>query len=136
MRILSIDPGRKYIGLAISDSTGTIATPLATICHRSYREDASSILKVAGENKVEQIVIGQSFDENGEASFAGRLSIRLGEAIKNISNLPIEFWDEAFTTQEARTARIRMGSKKKNRSGHLDSLAAAVLLQSYLDRNL
>jgi len=136
MRILSIDPGRKYIGLAISDSTGTIANPFATICHRSYKEDASSILMVAEEYKVEEIVIGISFEDTGEMNFAGRLSTRLGEAIKSISKLPIVFWDEAFTTQEARTARIKMGSKKKKRSGHLDSLAAVVLLQSYLDRDL
>jgi putative holliday junction resolvase len=134
VRILAIDPGTKFIGLAISDPTGTVANPLLKIPHRSYKEDAISITENAKKNQVDQILIGKSVDEDGIPTFAGRISLRLANAIKSETEIPILFWDEAFSTQDARAARILMKTSKERRSGHLDSLAAVVLLQSYLDR--
>jgi putative Holliday junction resolvase len=55
--------------------------------------------------------------------------------LKTQTSIPVTLWDESFTTQDARLARIQMGASRKSRSGHLDNLAATVLLQSYLDAN-
>ncbi len=82
------------------------------------------------------IVVGQSFDDEGNPSFEGRRSGRFAEALKTQTAIPVLLWDESFTTQAARRARIQMGVSRRNRSGHLDDLAATVLLQSYLDANL
>jgi putative Holliday junction resolvase len=81
------------------------------------------------------IVIGQSFDDDGNPSFEGRRSLRFAEALKTQTAIPVILWDESFTTQAARLARIQMGATRKSRSGHLDDLAATALLQSYLDAN-
>jgi putative Holliday junction resolvase len=135
MRILAIDPGSKRIGLALSDSSGTIANPLAVIPHVARLVDAAAVAELATSHEAGLIVIGQSFDDDGNPSFEGRRSARCAETLKTQTNIPVLLWEEAFTTQDARAARIQMGVSRKNRSGHLDELAATILLQSYLDAN-
>lgn len=133
MRVLAVDHGEKRIGLAISDPTGTIANPLTVVKHVSRMVDAAQVATIASENAVGLIVIGQSFDEDGKPNLAGRRAARFAEALKEQSNLPVELWDESFSTQEARAARIQMGVSRNKRAGHLDQIAATVILQSYLD---
>jgi putative holliday junction resolvase len=133
MRILAVDHGEKRIGLAISDESGTIANPLYVIPHTSRIVDAAQVAERASAHDVQTIIIGQSIDENGKPNKAGRMAAKFAEALRQQTSLPVELWDEAFTTQDARSARLAMGASKKKRSGHLDELAATVLLQSYLD---
>ena len=136
MKILAIDPGDKRIGIALSDPTGKIATPLTIIKHVSRPLDAAEIANLAQENKVERIIIGTSSDENGFSTPASRRADRLAEAIRLQSEIPIVMWDESFSTQEARHAQIELGTTRRRRHGHMDDLAAAIILQSYLDSNL
>jgi putative Holliday junction resolvase len=135
MRILAVDPGSKHIGLALSDPTGTIANPLAVIPHVARLVDVAAVAELATSHKAGLIVIGQSFDGDGNPSFEGRRSARFAETLKSQTNIHVMLWEEAFTTQDARAARIQMGVSRKNRSGHLDDLAATILLQSFLDAN-
>jgi putative Holliday junction resolvase len=113
--------------------TGTIATSLTVLNHVSRIVDASAVAELAASNDAGLIVIGQSYDDDGQPSYEGRRAGRFAEALRTVTPIPIAFWDEAFTTSDARANRLRMGAPRKNRSGHLDSLAAAILLQSYLD---
>jgi putative pre-16S rRNA nuclease len=136
MRILAVDPGAKRIGVAISDPTGSIANPLTVVQHVARLVDAAAVAELAISHEAGLIVIGQSFAGDGSPSFEGRRSRRFAEALKTQTDLPVVLWDESFTTRDARRARIQMGVSRKNRSGHLDDLAATVLLQSYLDANL
>jgi putative Holliday junction resolvase len=133
MRILAVDHGEKRIGLAISDPTGTIANPFTVFRHLSRTIDAAQVATIAAENGAGAIIVGQSFDEDGQPNLAGRRAARFAEALQAQTDLPVELWDESFSTQEARAARIRMGVSHKGRSGHLDEIAATVILQSYLD---
>ena len=133
MRILAIDHGEKRIGLAISDPTGTIANPLTVIKHVSRPIDAAQVATLAAEKEAELIIVGQSFDEDGQPNLAGRRAARFAEALQAQTNLPVELWDESFSTQKARAARIQMGVSRKQRTGHLDEIAATIILQSYLD---
>jgi putative holliday junction resolvase len=133
MRILAIDHGEKRIGLALSDATATIASPLKVIEHVSRAIDAAQVADLAAQNDVSLIVIGQSFDEEGNPNPAGRRAGRFAEELKNQTDLPIELWDESFSTQDARSARIQLGVSRKNRAGHQDSFAAVIILQSYLE---
>lgn len=133
MKVLAIDHGEKRIGLAISDPTGTIANPLAVVKHVSRAIDAAQVAAIAAEQGAGLIVIGQSFDENGQPNLAGRRAARFAEALQGQTDIPIQMWDESFSTQTARAARIQMGVSRKQRAGHLDQLAATVILQSYLD---
>ncbi len=133
MRILAVDHGEKRIGLAISDPTAMIASPLKVIEHISRVMDAAQIAALADENNVGLILIGQSFDEEGIPNAAGRRAARFAEALKTQTQIPIQLWDESFSTQDARTTRIEMGASRKKRSGHLDELAAVMILKSYLE---
>jgi putative Holliday junction resolvase len=135
VRILAVDHGSRRIGLALSDPTGTIASPLAVIPHVSRMGDAAAVAEQAVGHAVGLIVVGQSFDEDGNPNLAGRQSARFAEALRFQTSIPVVLWDESFTTQDAREARIAMNTSRRKRAGHLDDLAATVLLQSYLDAN-
>ena len=133
MRILAVDHGEKRIGLALSDPTATIASPLKVIEHVSRLIDAAQVANLASENEAGLIVIGQSFDDEGQPNLAGRRAAKFAEALKEQTQIPIVLWDESFSTQDARTSRIEMGLSRKKRAGHHDALAAVVILKSYLD---
>ncbi|MFQ5615721.1 MAG: Holliday junction resolvase RuvX [Anaerolineales bacterium] len=141
MRILAIDPGEKRIGIAISDPTGTIANPLTMIKHVSRRRDkrrnetAAKIARLAEARECGKIVVGQALDWDGGETPSSRRARRLAGAIRARTNIPVELWDEYGSTQAAREARIAMGIKRKKRRGHIDELAATVILQSYLDES-
>jgi putative Holliday junction resolvase len=133
VRILVVDHGEKRIGLALSDPTATIASPLTVIKHVSRLLDAAQVANLASENEVGLIVIGQSFDEDGNPNLAGRHAARFAEALREQTQIPIVLWDESFSTQDARAARIKLGVSRKKRAGHLDELAAVMILRSYLE---
>jgi len=133
MRILAIDHGEKRIGLALSDPTQTIASPLKVIKHVSRMIDAAQVAEIANQNDVELIIIGQSLDEDGKPNMAGRRAGRFADELKNQTNIPIEMVDESFSTQIARAARIELGVSRKKRAGHQDEYAAVVILQNYLE---
>ena len=133
MRILAVDHGEKRIGLALSDPTATFASPLQVIKHVSRLLDAAQVANLAHENEAGLIVIGQSFDEAGNPNLAGRRAAKFAEALKEQTNIPIELFDESFSTQDARATRIEMGVSLKKRSGHMDELAAVMILRSYIE---
>ncbi len=133
MKILAVDPGEKRLGLAISDPTGTIANPLLVLKHVSRPLDAAAIAQAALENEARLIVVGQALDDEGLPTPQGRSAMRLAEAIRLQTDLPVELWDESGSTQAARSALIEMGVPRRKRGGHQDHLAATIILQSYLD---
>jgi putative Holliday junction resolvase len=133
MRILAVDHGEKRIGLALSDPTATIASPLKVVQHVSRLIDAAQVADIAARNEVDLIVIGQSFDDEGNPNPAGRRAGRFADELRNQTDIPIEMWDESFSTQTARAARIELGVSRKKRAGHQDEFAAVVILQSYLE---
>ena len=134
-RILAVDHGEKRIGLALSDETAIIASPLKVIEHISRAIDAAQVADLAVQNNAILIVVGQSFDEDGNPNPAGRRAGRFADELKNQTSIPIQLWDESFSTQDARAARIQLGVSRKKRSGHQDAFAAVVILQSYIEAN-
>jgi putative Holliday junction resolvase len=135
MRVLAVDPGEKRIGLAISDPTGTISRPLDIIEHQSRIMDAERIIVIAQEHGVQLIVVGWPLNAEGEVGHSARKSMRLADVIREKCDTRVEMWDESGTTQEAIQSRISMGVSRKNRSGHLDDVAASILLQDFLIQN-
>jgi len=135
MRILAVDPGEKRLGIAISDPTGTIANPLTVIQHIARAIDAAAIAQLAVEQGAVKIIVGWALDEDNHPSPEGRRAARLADAIRHQTFLPVEMWDESGSTQAARSARLAMGVSRRKRSGHMDDLAAAYILQTYLDAN-
>jgi putative Holliday junction resolvase len=133
MRILAVDHGEKRIGLALSDPTGTIASPWQVIKHVSRLLDAAQVANLALENEIGLIVVGQSFDEDGNPNLAGRRAAKFAEALVEQTRIPVELFDESFSTQDANSAVIEMGVSRKKRMGHHDALAAVMILGSYIE---
>ncbi len=131
--MLAVDPGAKRIGLAISDPGGVIARPLTVVRHVAREVDAAIIASIASENDADEIVVGQSFDEEGRPTPEGRQAARLAAAIRKQTDIPVVMWDEAFSTFTALEAAKEIGVPRRKRRGHLDEMAATVILQTYLD---
>jgi len=135
MKILAVDPGEKRIGLAISDPTGTLARPLCVIKSESRQKDAQAIMTIAQEHTVDLILVGWALDSEGEVGYRARKSKRLADVIEEKTDLPVKMWDESGTTQAAVESRIIMGVSRKKRKGHLDDVAASILLQDFLSQH-
>ncbi|HWQ05281.1 MAG TPA: Holliday junction resolvase RuvX [Longilinea sp.] len=135
-RVMAVDPGEKHLGIAISDLTATIANPFIVLDHVSRSINAAAIAQLAREHDVTTVVIGQALNWDGGPTPASRRAVRLAEELRNQTDLPIVLWDESGSTQEARSARIIMGVARKKRRGHLDEIAATIILQSYLDAQI
>jgi putative Holliday junction resolvase len=131
--ILAIDHGEKRIGLALSDPTRTIARPLGVVKHVSRAADAARVLALASAHGASAIVVGDSTDEDGNPNAAGRRARSFAETLGQLTKLKIILWDESMSTQDARAWRIASGASRKRRAERIDAVAAAVILQSYLD---
>ena len=135
-KVLAVDPGDKRIGLAISDDLSVIANPLMVIQHVSRKKDAQEIVKLARENNAEKIIIGCSYDEKNLLTPQGRKGEKLADTIRSMGFTDIDLWDEFESTKKAQMTRREMGVKRFKRKGHLDELAATIILQTYLDENM
>lgn len=135
-RILAVDPGEKRLGIAISDPTQTIATSLCVIEHQNRNKDAEEIYSLAQEHFAVLILIGQPLDWDGTLNPQSNKSKRLAEAIQTQGDIPVKLWNEYGSTHKAQESRRQMGVSRKKRRGHLDQVAAAVILQTYLDHQI
>lgn len=133
MKILAVDYGQKNIGLASGDSTLRLSHPLTVLPHISRPADCAAVLAQAAAQGAEKIIVGASYDEAGQPNLAGRQAIHFAETLRTQTALPVELWDETLTTQDARAARLASGARRKDRAGHLDAVAAALLLLDYLE---
>ena len=133
MRVLGLDLGRRRIGLAISDPWG-IALPAGTLTRRSLQQDLHWLREWAVEREVTRIVVGLPIHMNGssgpEAEQARGFARKLGEA----TQLPVDLLDERWTTVEAERALRETGRRGRARRKVIDSVAATILLQTYLER--
>jgi len=133
MRILAVDPGSKNLGIALSDPTSTIASPLTVLKHISRPANAAAIIALAEQHGAELIIVGQSIGQDAQPTFEGRRSARLAAEIQAQTDLEVVLWDEGYSTASAREAQLALGTPRRKRQGHLDDLAATVILQSFLD---
>lgn len=124
-RVLAVDPGERRIGLALSDPTRLLARPLQVLAHVSRPQDAQAIAEAAERHSASLILIGLALDQEGEAGPQARKALRLAEAVRSATDLPVETWDESGTT--------RMAIQQGGDDDLLDARAAAFILQDYLD---
>ena len=133
MRLLAIDLGDRRIGLAISDPTGTIASPAGHITRRAgKRPPVGEILDRAKALEAEGFVVGLPLDEAGEDNERCIEARRVADLLGEQSGLPVRLVDERFTTAAAQRAIREMGGSTRGRKGDVDALAATVLLQHAL----
>jgi putative Holliday junction resolvase len=124
-RVLAVDPGEARIGLAVSDPTRTIARPLSVVRHTSRAGDARRIVEIALQQEAEAIIVGVAYGGEGQIGPSAKRGLRLAEAVRQAGFSHVETWDESGSTAEAATFH-----KPDDLS---DAVAAAVILQSYLD---
>jgi len=130
---MGVDPGHKRIGIALSDISGNFPKPLCILEHESRKTDARNIVNLAIKQGVEKIVMGISLDENNQPTPIGENALRLADEVRSQTNLPVILWDEFETTRLAKKTLIEMGVKRNKRKGHHDDMAAAILLQSFIE---
>jgi putative Holliday junction resolvase len=132
-RVLGLDVGDRRIGLALSDSGGILASPLTIIEHTTESQDIEAILKIAQERCAERIIVGLPRLMNGDIGPQAQKVQAFAEAICSHTQIPIEYRDERLTTVTAQRLKQETASRKKNRNIRYDAMAAAVILQDYLE---
>jgi putative Holliday junction resolvase len=134
MRTLGLDVGEKRIGAALSDPEGIIATSLPIVEVKSEDDALERILAMAEEHEVERIVVGIPLSLDGTVGPQARKIQSFIEALGKRTGLAIDTWDERFSSVSAERVLVEAGVKRGKRKKRLDSVAAAFILQGYLDR--
>ena len=133
MKILGLDIGTKRIGVAVSDELKIAAHVRGFIERKSNKETVNNILAIVAEEKVSKIVIGYPINMNGTIGERALDSEKMKVLIEKKTLIPIILWDERLSTKEAEGIMIRASVSRKKRKKSIDSLAAQIILQNYLD---
>lgn len=136
MRVLGLDYGSKTVGVAVSDPLGLTAQRVETIWRKQenkLRRTLARIEELVKEYQAERIVIGLPRNMNYTIGERAEKSLEFGEMVEKRTGLPVIMWDERLTTREAERALMEAGVRRENRKDYLDSVAAVLILQGYLD---
>ncbi|HTP09728.1 MAG TPA: Holliday junction resolvase RuvX [Anaerolineae bacterium] len=131
-RLLALDVGEKRVGVALCDETRTLARPLLTLNRASKKEDFARIATLCREHSIEKVIVGLPKTLRGEQGPQAQRVRRYASELQAALNLPIEFWDERYSSVDAQE-RLASASRKARAKGDIDSAAAAIILQEYLD---
>ncbi len=133
MRILAIDHGTKRIGIAVSDELKMIAQPLEFIPAEPFSEFLARLKEILRAKEVELILLGMPRNMDGSYGAAALKVQEFGAALKSAVAVPIQMWDERLTSVQANRFLIQGNVRREKRKEKVDKMAAAILLQSYLD---
>ena len=131
---MGIDVGTVRIGISLSDPLGITAQPLLVV-QSKHKSPYPRILEIIEEYEVTRIVVGNPLQLDGEEGLASRKIARFVEVLQTKTDLPVELWDERLTTAQAERVMISGGARRSKRRESIDMIAAALILQSYLDAN-
>ncbi|MCP4415842.1 MAG: Holliday junction resolvase RuvX [Chloroflexi bacterium] len=132
-RIMALDLGSKRIGVAISDPTRTIAKSYGVIKRKSRAEDFARYQHILAEQKVTMLLIGLPTTADGDDSATAVWIRDYMAEFSQQCDIPVEFWDESFTTVQAEASLRQRGKRGKKARAQVDAVAAAFILQNYLD---
>jgi putative Holliday junction resolvase len=135
-RLLGLDFGTVRVGIAISTPEQTIASPMEIYTRRSERLDTTYYQSLVKENRVVGAVVGLPMHVGGEEGTSAQLAREFGAWFTSITNRPVTFWDERYTSSVAADMLRVAGVARSKRKQRLDMLAAQILLQSYLDEQI
>ena len=135
---MALDVGDRRVGVAVSDAMGLIATPLTVVQRTSKSRDFERFASLIREQDAGALIVGHPVNEDGSASPQAqrveRYATALHEALEDEGlALPLILWDERMSTQQAERAMIASGRRRRERRERIDAVAAAVILQDYLD---
>jgi putative Holliday junction resolvase len=132
-RILGLDFGLRRVGSAISDPGKMIASPLEVYERRDPVRDAVHYVQLASGHEIERIVVGLPVHTTGREGELALLAREWGAWLASVTDLPVHYYDERYTSVEAESLMIRSGLKRQKRKTLRDKLAAQIMLQAYLD---
>lgn len=132
MRILALDVGTKTIGVAVSDELRIAAHGVSTIKRTDLKRDLEALHKIVDKYKPSEILVGVPYNYDGTVSKRGEEILRFAEKIKATFSLPLEFWDESFSTVSAENILLEADLSRKKRKRVIDKVAAVIILQDYL----
>lgn len=133
-RLIGIDLGTKTIGLALSDVSRMIGSPLETIRRTKFKADAARLLELVAEHKVGGLVLGLPVNLNGTEGPRAQATRAFARNINALTEVPILLWDERWSTAAAERTLIEADASRRRRGELIDKLAATIILQSALDR--
>jgi len=133
MRILGLDHGTKRIGVAVSDETKTIAQPLEYIPAEPFADFLTRLKQLLREKEIDLILIGLPRNMDGSYGPAAEKVQTFVGVLSGAITVPIKTWDERLTSSQANKILIQGGLRRDKRKEKVDKMAAAILLQSYLD---
>ena len=131
--VLGLDLGSKTIGVAVSDITRQIASPIATIARKKFTEDARLLLAVAHERKAGLIVLGLPLNMDGSEGPRAQSTRAFARNLEKLTPIPITYWDERLSTAAVERMLIGADASRARRAEVVDKLAAVYILQSALD---
>lgn len=135
MKYLGLDLGSRTLGLALSDDRGIIANSLTVIRHNEeYDRLILEIEKIVNDYKVEAIVLGLPKNMNNTLGPKGELSLQFQDKLQQKLSIPIFLQDERLTTVSAHKALLESNMSRKKRKTVVDSVAATIILQTFLDK--
>jgi putative Holliday junction resolvase len=132
-RVLCIDYGEKRLGLALSDELCITAQPFGRIEVEESKDAFEEVRKLAAENCVTEIVVGMPLTLRGEVSHTASKVTAFASKLNQHSGLAVITWDERLSSKESERILIQSGMSREKRKGVIDSVSAAIVLQSYLD---
>ncbi|MCD6487087.1 MAG: Holliday junction resolvase RuvX [Syntrophobacterales bacterium] len=133
MRVLGLDYGEKRIGVAICDELGMTARGIATIARKYWKRDIEQIAGLVREYDAREIVVGYPVRLDGTEGIQCEKVNRFIDVLEAGVSVPVVKWDEALSTKEAESLLIEADMNRRKRKGVVDKLAAAIILQDYLD---
>jgi putative Holliday junction resolvase len=134
VRVIGVDLGSKRIGVAVSDFTGSVASPLTVVLRaKSKRVDHDAIARIVRDEEAEAIVVGLPLNMDGSRGSAAKAAVAEAEQISTVAGVPAFLHDERLTTVTAERALKEANMRAEDRRNVVDKIAAAVLLQSWLD---
>ena len=135
MRYLGLDLGSRTLGVALSDKTGLIASNYKTIRHNEEYDKLIDIVKdLVLELEADAIVLGFPKNMNNTIGPKGELSLSFKKELEKVLDVPVYLQDERLSTKSATDILIASDVSRKNRKKVVDSMAASIILQTYLDR--
>jgi putative Holliday junction resolvase len=132
-RVMGIDYGDVRIGIAVSDLMGWTAQGVETITRKDEERDLARIGELIAQYEVNRIVLGFPKNMNGTIGPRGELSQQFAETLKERFGLPVILWDERLSTMAAERMLVSADVSRKKRKQVVDKMAAAIILQNYLD---
>ncbi len=132
--LLGLDPGTKTLGLAVSDRTRLIATPLLTIRRKKFTPDATQLLQTYRENECSALVVGLPLNMDGSAGPRVQSVRDFCTNLLRLDDIPLFLWDERLSTAAVTRSMIEADVSRAKRADKVDAMAAGYILQGVLDR--